>query len=129
MVKKLGGAVLGIGWNTETDKFSIKLPVNISKRKRGTVTGPDLTTETLDTMEGAVFTKRILLSVTMTIYDPIGLVTPVTIRMKWLLQQLGKNREAGWDDPICPEDRPRWTEIITQLVKQGELTFSRSCKP
>ena len=95
MVRKLGGAVLGIGWNTESDKFSIKLPVNISKRRRGTVTGPDLTTATLETIEGAVFTRRILLSVTMSIYDPIGLITPVTIRMKWLLQQLGKNRAAG----------------------------------
>ena len=75
MVRKLGGSVLGIGWNTESDKFSIKLPVNISKRRRGTVTGPDLTTATLETIEGAVFTRRILLSVTMSIYDPIGLVT------------------------------------------------------
>ena len=41
MVRKLGGALLGIGWDTETDKFSVKLPVNISKRKRGAVTGPE----------------------------------------------------------------------------------------
>ena len=75
MVRKLGGAVLGIGWDTETDKFSVKLPVNISKRRRGAVTGPVLTLATLESVEGAVFTRRILFSVTMSIYDPIGLVT------------------------------------------------------
>ena len=129
MVLKLGGAVLGIKWDTETDKFSIKLPVNITKRRRGMVTGPDLTIETLESMEGAVFTRRILLSVTMSIYDPLGFITPVSIRMKWMLQLLGKNRTAGRDDPICPEERPRWSEVIKQLVEQGELIFSRSCKP
>ena len=59
MVQKLGGAVLGIKWNTETDKFTVPLTVNISKRRRGEVTGPDLLRTTMDTMEGAVFTRRI----------------------------------------------------------------------
>ena len=34
MVQKLGGAVLGIRWNTETDKFSIRLLVKITRRRR-----------------------------------------------------------------------------------------------
>ena len=33
MVQKLGGSVLGIPWNTETDKMSINLTVNVSKRR------------------------------------------------------------------------------------------------
>ena len=41
MVKKLGSAVLGIKWNTETDKLTIPLTVNISHRRRGALTGPD----------------------------------------------------------------------------------------
>ena len=43
MVQKLGGAVLGIKWDTEEDKFSIPLTVNVSKRRRGVTTGPDVT--------------------------------------------------------------------------------------
>ena len=43
MVQKLGGAVLGIKWATEEDKFSIPLTVNVSKRRRGVTTGPDMT--------------------------------------------------------------------------------------
>ena len=37
MVQKLGGAVLGIKWNTETDKFTIPLTVNVSHCKRGMI--------------------------------------------------------------------------------------------
>ena len=39
MVRKLGGAVLGIGWKTDTDKFSINLTVNVSKRRGGNLLG------------------------------------------------------------------------------------------
>ena len=90
MVQKLGGSVLGIPWNTETDKMSIKLTVNISKRRRGQPTGPDLTVETLASLETATLTRRIVLSITMGIYDPLGYICPLTTRLRWLIQQLGK---------------------------------------
>merc|ERR1712074_515724 len=69
MVQKLGGSVLGIPWNTETDKMSIQLTVNISKRRRGQPTGPDLSVETISGLETAILTRRIVLSITMGIYD------------------------------------------------------------
>ena len=34
MVQKLGGAILGIKWETETDKFSVPLTVNVTKRRQ-----------------------------------------------------------------------------------------------
>ena len=130
MVQKLGGAVLGIKWNTETDKFTIPLTVNISRRRRGEVTGPDLLQSTLDTMEGAVFTRRILLSVTMSLYDPLGFISPITIRLKWLLQQLGSGKEKpGWDAPIEKAEKLRWETLFRKMVETGEISFSRACKP
>ena len=53
MVQKLGGAVLGIPWNTETDKCWIPLTVNVTKRRAGMPTGPDVTLATIDSLEGA----------------------------------------------------------------------------
>ena len=47
VVQKLGGAVLGIKWSTETDKFTIPLTVNISHNRRGAPTGPELSKETV----------------------------------------------------------------------------------
>ena len=130
MVQKLGGAVLGVKWSTETDKFTVPLTVNISRRRRGEVTGPDLCIETMDAMEGAVFTRRILLSVTMSLYDPMGFISPITIRLKWLLQQLGSGRDKpGWDAPIDKDEKLRWEILFKKMVDTGEVTFNRSCKP
>ena len=86
MVQKLGGVVLGVPWNTESDKCWIPLTVNVSRRRRGMTTGPDVTLETLDSLEGAVFTRRIVLSVTMSLYDPLGYICPLATRLRWLCQ-------------------------------------------
>ena len=89
MVQKLGGAILGIKWDTEVDKFSVPLIVNVSKRRRGMTTGPDVTDKCIEEIEAAVITRKIALSITMSLYDPLGYICPLTIRLKWLLQQLG----------------------------------------
>ena len=43
----------------------------------------------------AILTRRIALSITMSLYDPLGYICPLTIRMKWLLQQLGKPEKSS----------------------------------
>ena len=117
-------------WNTETDKFSIPLTVNISRRRRGITTGPDLTLESLKNLEEAILAKRITLSLTMSLYDPMGFICPLTIRLKWLLQQIGKEKlKPGWDEPLTKDEKEPWLEIIRLMVEQGSVTFNRSCKP
>ena len=130
MVRKLGGAVLGIPWNTETDKCWIPLVVNVSKRRRGQPTGPDVTVETIRSLEGAVLTRRIVLSVTMSLYDPLGYICPLATRLRWLVQQLGKPAEKkGWDDPLTKEEKEPWVEVFRRMVTVGKVVFPRSCKP
>ena len=46
-LEKLSYAVLGHGYSTEHDTLTVKFKVNVSPRKRGSPTGPDLTRETL----------------------------------------------------------------------------------
>ena len=105
MVQKLGGAILGIKWDTEVNKFSVPLSVNVSKRRRGMTTGPDVTDMCIEEIEAAVITRRIALSITMSLYDPLGYICPLTIRLKWLLQQSGKPGQSN-------EEK--------QLVKKGK---------
>jgi hypothetical protein len=71
MDQKLGGAILGIKWDTEADKFSVPLTVNVSKRRRGETTGPDVTDMCIEDIEAAVITRRIALSITMSPLDYI----------------------------------------------------------
>ena len=122
--------MLGIKWCTETDKFSIPLTVNISYRRRGTPTGPDLTSSDIQLLEDAVLTRRICLSVTMSLYDPLGFIVPVTIRLKWSLQQVGKTETKGdWDDPLTSTQKEPWLEIFKLMLEQNNITLDRSCKP
>ena len=131
MVQKLGGEVLGIKWDTEADKFSIPLTVNVSRRRRGMTTGPDVTSMSVDAIDEAVMTRRIALSITMSLYDPLGYICPLTIRLKWLLQQLGKPEQSiaekqlvkmgkskGWDAPLTKDEMEPWVEILKLMVKQ-----------
>ena len=142
MGQKLGGAILGIKWDTETDKFSVPLTVNVTKRIQGETTSLDVTNMSIEDLDTAIITRRIALSITMSLYDPLGYICPLTIRLKWLLQQLGKpgqsveekqlvkkGKSQGWDTPLTHDEKEPWMEILKLMVKQGSIVFNRSCKP
>lgn len=93
--------VLGLIWNTSTDKFSMKTP----------------------SMDKAV-TKRGVLQTIGSIYDPLGLITPVTFSAKVLLQDLWKN-SIKWDDPLPIQFQSSWEHIQFELQSLGELSFDR----
>ena len=81
----LGGAelphdrVLGILWKVNEDRFSFKI---------GRVTKPA--------------TRRGMLSVVGSLFDPLGLVSPVLVPARALFQQTC-SLQLGWDDEL-PED-------------------------
>ena len=52
-------------------------------------------------------TRRGILSLTSALYDPLGLVAPIILPAKKLLQDLCKEK-LGWDDPINDDDKERW---------------------
>ncbi|KAJ8377289.1 hypothetical protein AAFF_G00261380 [Aldrovandia affinis] len=85
---------LGIQWDTETDAFtySIKLP-------------------------DKPMTRRGILAVVNSIYDPLGLLALVILPAKLLLKDLCKE-QSGWDEDISEkhaEDWKGWTEDVTYL--------------
>ena len=100
-LKKIGNNVLGLGWNPHTDTIYVKFNVNLSQKgKDKEFLGPDLTEESLLWVDKRLLTRRKLLSVINGIYDPLGLVTPVTIRLKVDFRNLFKCDPAlNWDDP------------------------------
>ena len=108
MVQKLGGAVYGIKWSTETDKFTIPLTVNISNRHRGGPTGPDVTKATVGILEEATLTRRINLSLTMLLYDPLGFIMPLTIRLKWHSSSWLNRRASQSEDHA---NQKMWTDL------------------
>ena len=96
----------------------------------------------IEDLDAAIMTRRIALSINMSFYDPLRYICPLTIGLKWLLQQLGKpgqsveekqlvkkGRSQGWDTPLTHDENEPWLEIIKLMVKQGSIVFNRSCKP
>ena len=73
-------------------------------------------------------TQRKLLSESPKIFDPIGLVTPVTVRSKTLLSSQWSSRaEKGphWDKVISTEDSKTWSKLAPDLMGLSEVEFPR----
>jgi hypothetical protein len=71
--------------------------------------------------EGTELTKRLILSDSAKIFDPLGLVSCVTIIVKIIFQRLWE-RGIGWDSPLPPDIKRDWKGWRNQLP---ELSSSR----
>ena len=86
-INLLGETVLGYGWNAKSDIMDVKFKFNTSKKRKGIRTKPDLTIETLEIFKKLPLTRRILLSLTNSIHDPLGIALPITICLKLLMKE------------------------------------------
>ena len=102
--------VLGLRWNTHTDKL---------KFQQQHVTSSDNTNG---------ITKREVLREASKIYDPLGLLTPVTIRAKILMQELWK-RNYSWDQPLSQELQRKWLTLSEDLKTATQTEVSRRYFP
>ncbi|GFT28603.1 uncharacterized protein NPIL_177401 [Nephila pilipes] len=92
--------VLGLSWNTHEDY---------------------LTTDTKGLLEFVSLdknTKRFILQAVGKIFDPLGLISPFTVRMKCLLQDLWKE-EIQWDDPLPTHIEKEWKKWREELPHLG----------
>ena len=69
------------------------------------------------------YTKRKILSLVSSIYDPLGWVSPLTVRGK-ILQTLWKEK-IGWDQTLNPEQIKVIRDILVDLQRVDEFIFPR----
>lgn len=69
-------------------------------------------------------TKREALSVVMSLFDPLGLVSPLTTPAKRLMQETWRYG-TGWDEPIPQELLPRWVTWLNDLRNIRRLQIPR----
>ena len=75
-------------------------------------------------------TKRIILSQVNSIYDPLGLAGPFTVRAKILLRQLwGMEEKLNWDDPIPDKYTRDWKQFCQDLLEMNDVKFKRCLMP
>lgn len=96
--------VLGHKWTIETDSISLK-ESNVLQESRSV-------------------TKRSVLKQLSSVFDPLGLFSPVLLKGKLLLQSLWCKR-LEWDDEISRDDEEIWLSIRSDLSKLPEYQVKR----
>ncbi|XP_061191695.1 uncharacterized protein LOC133199905 [Saccostrea echinata] len=73
-------------------------------------------------------TRRGILSVTSSIYDPLGIVAPFVLTAKSILQQLCKDG-VRWDDEIDGTMLKKWNSWLMQVKHLEDVKIERCYKP
>jgi hypothetical protein len=97
--------VLGMEWCIESDSFRFRI-----------------------TLKDRPLTKRGVLATISSIYDPLGLVAPVLLTGKKILQALCKEN-ADWDDPLPEKLRIEWERWRKDIHLLGNMKVERCYKP
>ncbi|XP_042150458.1 uncharacterized protein LOC121838334 [Ixodes scapularis] len=93
---------LGICWDVKKDVFTFRVPV-----------------------QDTPFTRRGVLSMVNSVYDPFGFVAPVTIQGKSLLREL-VTETCEWDSPLPENKRKEWENWKDSLQAFEQLEVPRT---
>ena len=94
--------VLGVNWNVAKDEFRVK--VKLSSKP---------------------YTRRGILSMWHSLFDPMGFVAPVLLEPKLLMRELS-GRE--WDEALQPDEVERWEAWLESLQRLESLRIDRCFK-
>ena len=95
---------LGVYWDSNKDIIKYKLNTNNRGHNK--------------------ITKRIILSVTCQIFDPLGLLGPIIITAKLIMQELWKLK-LQWDENVPTDLARRWQSFQNDLSGIGNLEIPR----
>ena len=72
-----------------------------------------------------------ILSQINSIYDPLGLAGPFTVRAKIMMRKLwmSEAERLDWDDPVSDECRAEWNTFFSDLFIMNNIKFGRCLKP
>lgn len=126
----LGNTVFGYDLDPKKCTLSVKFAMNLSRKKRNVRIKPNLTLADVDSLKDIKMTKRLLLGVTNSFGDFLGMASPFTIKMKLNMKKLFElDHPLGWDDDIPPGLRESWINLIVEALIADRLTFPRSTRP
>ena len=73
-------------------------------------------------------TRQGILSVVSSVYDPLGMATPITLNGKMIVQDLCRLK-LGWDDCIPDDVSTRWQQWLQTLPCLNDFVISRCYVP
>jgi len=74
--------------------------------------------------QDTAFNKRSVLRIIASIYDPLGILSPITIQCKMFLQQLWQLK-VNWDEPLPTEFREQWQRLQHNLPSIQSIQIDR----
>jgi len=97
--------VLGVRWDVQNDKIKFS-----------------------HTQVKKLPTRRNILSIMSSLFDPLGMVAPYTLQARMILQELCRMK-VGWDDDIPQQQQKEWESWTSDLEKLDRLEVDRCLKP
>ncbi|XP_059062822.1 uncharacterized protein LOC131855564 [Achroia grisella] len=93
--------IIGMQWNPKEDNFKYKISTDSSQ-----------------------CTKRTILSVTARLFDPLGLLGPITAFLKLLVQECWMNN-LDWDAPTPSSISNKWLKFQSELLFLEQIEIPR----
>ena len=119
--------LVGMVWNTEPDLISCDVkPLFFGRVKRGKL--PQLHEGDLKFALGKNFTKRQILSKIAGLWDPIGLLTPLTMQYKLNFSNIC-DLQTEWDQALPNELLDSWVSNIEEIQMAKDVVFRRAVVP
>ena len=98
--------VLGVEWDLDSDEFLFRFD------------------EVINLAKSLLPTKRNVLKVAATFFDPLGFISPITARVKTIFQLLCKDK-SDWDEDVSPDILTVWNTFLDDITRFGELRVKR----
>ena len=119
--------VLGYLWDTLKDSLKLDIkPICFEKPKKGKIPPP--VTDNLDIALAQTLTKRTLVSQCAKIFDPLGLTTPITAKLKLDLHEVA-DLKVQWDEALPLRLIPVWVENLRLAQRLSEYLYPRTVVP
>ena len=119
--------LVGLLWNPEDDLLGLDIKeLYFGKAKRGVL--PELVSGDIGETLRKNFTRRNMLGKVAGIYDPTGLATAITSKLKLDLHDLCLEN-LGWDDQIPDSYLEKWLTNLDNIQSLKEVRFRRTIIP
>ena len=116
--------LLGYKWLPKEDLIGPDIkPLYLGKRKRGKCP-PSVKGDVKQALSGR-FTKRVIVGTVAVVFDPLGVIVPVTARLKLDLSEICKLK-VDWDDALPVELLDTWVHNLDQIQLLADFKVPRS---
>ena len=119
--------IVGMVWQTEPDFIHADVkPLFFGKVKRGKL--PQLLEGELRPALAKSFTKRTVLSKLAGLWDPLNLLTPLTVQYRLDFSTIC-DLKLDWDDPLPDHLLDKWVHNIEEIQEAKGIVFRRAVIP